>query len=383
MARHGENIRKREDGRWEGRYLLYNEEKGKTSYRSVYSRTYQEVKEKLELEKRQQKEQHSEVQKIPSPALSVPSTATTPTTSMLAVSAEGWLQEVKATKKLSTYVKYHLLYQNYLEHLLCDTDVPITTDFFAKERIPDHLSDSTKKSINCVINQLLKYTSRKYPITIPKLDLPVISLKNKPVSVFTRAEQARLFTCLHDHMDPFKLAILLCLHTGLRLGELCTLQWTDIDFEHKILSVNRTVQRLYIEGQQTKTVLMETEPKSEYSRREIPLSAMILDLMKPFQGNGKYVFGKEKPVEPRTMQNHFKKLLQESQVQDKNFHTLRHTFATNCIEGGMDVKSLSEILGHSDVQITLNRYVHPSMEVKRGHLESLSLFYGQIHGQAS
>lgn len=86
-------------------------------------------------------------------------------------------------------------------------------------------------------------------------------------------------------------------------------------------------------------------------------------------------------MDPRTMQNHFKRLLQSAGLPDRNFHILRHTFATNCIEGGTDVKSLSEILGHSDVQITLNRYVHPSMDTKRKYMDVLSLFYGQIYGQ--
>ena len=86
-------------------------------------------------------------------------------------------------------------------------------------------------------------------------------------------------------------------------------------------------------------------------------------------------------MEPRTLQYHFKKILKEADLTDKNFHILRHTFATNCIEGGTDVKSLSEMLGHSDVQITLNRYVHPTMDTKRRHLDVLSLFYGQIYGQ--
>ena len=130
-----------------------------------------------------------------------------------------------------------------------------------------------------------------------------------------------------------------------------------------------------------KTSLLETTPKSEYSRREIPLSSMISGLIAGIHHDGEYVFGKDKPMEPRTLQNHFKRLLKKAGLKHKNFHILRHTFATNCIEGGADIKSLSQILGHSDVQISLNRYVHPSMDSKRRCLESLSRFYGQIRGQ--
>lgn len=182
-------------------------------------------------------------------------------------------------------------------------------------------------------------------------------------------------------MTTFKKAILICLLTGLRLGELCALKWSDIDLENKVLTVNRTVQRLYTEGYKTTTILSETTPKSEYSRREIPLSDIVLELFLDIRNDKEYVFGGDKPLEPRTLQYQFKKILKAAKLPDKNFHILRHTFSTNCIEGGTDVKSLSEMLGHSDVQITLNRYVHPSMDTKRQYMDDLSKFYGQICGQ--
>lgn len=175
--------------------------------------------------------------------------------------------------------------------------------------------------------------------------------------------------------------MLLCLFTGLRLGELCALKWSDVDWENSTLTVNRTVQRLYVEGYKTLTVLKETLPKSEYSRREVPLSDAVLEILEKLRNDREYVFGEDRPLEPRTVQYHFKKILKEAGMEDKNFHVLRHTFSTNCIERGVDVKSLSEILGHSDVQITLNRYVHPSMDAKRRHMNNLSSFYGQICGQ--
>lgn len=205
-------------------------------------------------------------------------------------------------------------------------------------------------------------------------------MRNKPVKTLTQNEQKKLIQVLYHEMDIFKMAVMLCLFTGLRLGELCALKWIDIDFENKILMVSRTVQRLRVDGNGTKTVLIETAPKSEYSRREIPFPNMVLGLFVRFQNNKEYIFGGNKPMEPRTMQYHFKKMLKEAELPDTNFHVLRHTFFTNCIEGGTDEKSLSEVLGHSDVQITLNRYVHPSMDTKRKHMDSLSRFYGQICG---
>ena len=137
-----------------------------------------------------------------------------------------------------------------------------------------------------------------------------------------------------------------------------------------------------VEGYETKTILLEGAPKSNFSRREIPMSDEVAKLLLFYhRGDDEYVIQGKKPMEPRTYQNKFQKYLQSAGIKRKNFHTLRHTFATNCINNGVDVKSLSEILGHSDVKITLNRYVHPTAEVKRGHMNSLSVIYGQLMGQ--
>ncbi len=374
MARHGENIRKRKDGRWEGRYPVYSEEMGKKRYHSVYGRTYEEAKEKLTTKKIQ--------------ATGVERKSSDPSvhqagkrTLMFTCEAENWLCNIKKSRKPSTYAKYSLIYQKYLKTSFEALEITEISDSLLGEQLPDNLSDSTKKSIYCVLNQILKFVSRRYFIPVPILKRSVSLTMKQPVKVFTWKEQARLFSVVYHKMDRFKLAVLLCLYTGLRLGELCALKWEDIDFENRLISVSRTVQRLSVEDYHAKTMLLETTAKSRYSKREIPVLQEVLELLPQFQNGKEYVFGGDKPVEPRTMQNHFKQIQKEAGTEDKNFHTLRHTFATNCIERGTDPKSLSELLGHSDIQITLNRYVHPSMEIKRKHLGSLSLFYGQIYGQ--
>ena len=399
MARHGENIRKRKDGRWEGRYLVYSEEKGKKLYRSVYGRTYEAAKEKLTMKKislmetRGMHAGNAAAEKEGSGNGSGKKSGlegqTQPENLMFSELAAGWLGEVRQTRKASTYVKYSMVYRVHLEPVLREvkaSGIQDALDALGREKIFDHLSESIRKSICCVLNQIVKFASRQHQITIltiPVWDKLVFPEKkgNKPVEVLSWKEQAGLLPILFQKMDKAKMAILLCLHTGLRLGELCALKWKDIDFGNRMVSVNQTVQRLYREGGKTKTVLLETEPKSEYSRREIPLPVMILELFEKIRHEGNYVFGKDKPMEPRTLQNHFKRLLKKAGLKHKNFHALRHTFATNCIESGADIKSLSEILGHSDVQISLNRYVHPSMDSKRKYLDGLSRFYGQIQGQ--
>ena len=158
--------------------------------------------------------------------------------------------------------------------------------------------------------------------------------------------------------------------TGLRIGELCALKWSDIDLSQRTISVSRTIQRIKVQGG---TQLIITEPKSISSVREIPIPDCILPLLKNFCSKGEsYILsGTAKPVEPRTMQYRFQALLKKAKLPSIHFHALRHMFATNCVELGFDVKSLSEILGHSGVEITLNRYVHSSLERKKAFMKKL------------
>lgn len=390
MARHGENIRKRKDGRWEGRYLAYSEKKGKHTYHSVYGRTYEEAREKQAAGKHRERGRTeawlTQMENTPDGFLNTPNGFLPEKEGLLlSEAAEQWLLEIQKTRKWSTYVKYRAVYRSHIEPAFQGISLLKINDRLVKEQLLDTLSNNTRRSIYSILNRILKFTARQHAIIMPGLTVPLSDIRNKPVETLTRTEQSKLFPVLFRETNRSKLAVLLCLHTGLRLGELCALKWSDIDFGNQIVTVSRTVQRLYAEGYPTKTILLETAPKSEYSRREVPLPSSLLPLLAPFRDcqQQEYVFGKTKPMEPKTLQNHFKQFLKEAELPNKNFHIIRHTFATNCIENGTDVKSLSEMLGHSDVQITLNRYVHPSMDTKRKYLDVLSVFYGQIHGQAS
>lgn len=371
MARHGENIRKRKDGRWEGRFLIYSQEKGKKIYRSVYAPTYDEVRRKLSVQKNL----------ITNAALGSESSICLYQIKF-SDAAKEWLNETQTRCKLSTYIKYSKIYSCHIEQPFKGAVLSEITERYVSERVSSHLSDSICKSIYCVLNQILKFSFRRYHMAMPALKKRVSSISNKSVDTLTKTEQKRLVAALCQETDIFKNAVLICLLTGLRLGELCALKWSDVDLRSKILTVNRTVQRLSAEGCHTTTILIETAPKSICSKREIPLSETVLDVFTNLQNGKEYIFGGDKPLEPRTIQYRFKRILKDAKLPDKNFHILRHTFSTNCIEGGTDVKSLSEMLGHSNVQITLNRYVHPSMDTKRHHMNELSRFYGQLCGQA-
>lgn len=384
MARHGESIWKRKDGRWEARYRTENSTGRKNAYRSVYGSTYEEVKEKRNTAIRAAKKALNY-----KPECMSEHTKNTPSSEVLfAEVAKQWLEKMANKWKYSTYVKYSNIYRLHLKEILGQCLLSDILDLGIQEKISDHLlknnlSNSTKKSVFCVANQILMFATKEYSVRVPVLKAEILKQNKKLVKTFTKQEQVRILACIYSNLDLFKIALLFCLYTGLRLGELCALKWTDFDCHDETITVNRTVQRITVNGHLVKTMLMETDPKSTSSKRVIPLTAEILELLNGLKKDKPYIFGGDRPLEPRTMQYRFKKILEEAGVESKNFHILRHTFATNCVESGMDVKTLSVILGHSDVKITLNRYVHPTMNSKRKQMGRLPDFYGQIRGQAA
>ena len=367
MTRRGENIRKRKDGRWEGRYMSYDAYDQRRVARSVYGKTYAEVKEKLAERKQNTKLLHRG-NRGESP--------------LFETAAEEWLFTVKRLKKYATYRKYRNTYENHIRKALGGYPVSQLSGEMIREILecPEScaLSESSLRSIACVINQILSYAEKHYHEIPASFSVRKLRMPYKPVEVLNYSEQARLFHFLYEEMDIYKAGIMICISTGLRLGEICALKWEDIDMDDKLLRVNATVQRIAVENAPTKTILMEGTPKSVFSRREIPLPDEIIRLLRLYYHSPeKYVIGKNRPAEPRTYQNQFQKYLAEAGIKERNFHILRHTFATNCVANGADIKSLSEILGHSDVKITLNRYVHPDMETKRQHMNAVSAVYGQ------
>ena len=383
MARHGENIRKRKDGRWEARYQIFNAEKSRKIYHSVYGRSYEEVKEKRFYAIQTAWKKRDFRMGNPSEGDNMLCTQI-----QFSQAAAEWLEEVSGKRKHSTYVKYRNVYNTHLKKILGSCLLSGIPNHDLQKKISDYLSeeylsDSIRKSICCIANQILAFASNKYSVCSFLLKRCAAKSVKKPIETFSKAEQSQLLTCIYNRPDKRKIALLLCLYTGMRLGELCALKWTDFDFQDMTVIINRTVQRITAKGYMTKTILMETGPKSKCSNRTIPLVDEILKLLEMIKGKQPYVFGGDRPLEPRTMQYQFKRILKEAGVDTRNFHILRHTFATNCVESGMDVKALSVILGHSDVKITLNRYVHPTMDSKRRQIGLLPDFYGQIRGQAA
>ncbi len=379
MPRRGDNIRKRTDGRWEGRYAVMSAE-GEKRYLSVYGKTYSEVKEKLAA--RMYVLSRTDSPNLPAAQISGRLQVCDANFCTL---MEEWLEEVSQYRKYSTYIKYKKLCIRHIQPLFSSDKLSRMSNSRIQAQLATlEVSDSTRQSVLAAVKQTLRYAEKQYGYPMPAITNCNSSLQKKvsSIEIMNRTEQAKLIQFLYNNMNISKAGIYLCLFTGLRLGEICSLKWADIDQESGLLHVNRTVQRIESKEGPAKTTLLETPPKSVFSKRDIPISDTLLSMLTEFRQEGQeYFLQKNKPMEPRTYQNHFKKYLEEINVPNYNFHILRHTFATNCIDSGMDVKCLSEILGHSNVQITLNRYVHPSMDTKRKYLNALSADYGQFCGQ--
>lgn len=370
MSRKGENIYKRKDGRWEGRYLKRTPD-GKTRYGYVYAQTYREAKSRL------QKAAALWEANPPRPR---------DDSLLLAAVAQRWEENIAQQVKESTFVKYHAIVINHLIPALGDACVADMTH----EMIEDlsvkllrgegkngrPLAARTVSDILSVLRSILRFARRGGAI-IP-CDGSSVRIRRPPVDirVLTRHEQENLCLYLYNNISPRNAGILLSLFAGLRVGEICALRWEDIALQDRLLYVRHTMQRIQNfdpEGPGTRVVI--TTPKSVTSARMIPLPEDLARILEDLPGEhrGFFLTGREDAfAEPRIMQYHFRRTLERCGVDYANYHALRHTFATRCVELGFDVKSLSELLGHSTVSMTMDRYVHPSLDHKREHMQRLS-----------
>lgn len=376
MARKGENIYKRKDGRYEGRYITSYDENGKAKYAYIYDKTYKGVKEKLI----QAKAKHSNIK-----SAEINLTDNTKYEHCL----YQWLSKKKISVKDSTYIRYKNIVNNHIIPSLGKYPISkISTSLmeqFVKQKLDSGrvdnssgISTKTMSDILVIIKETFKYAQSNGIPTICSFSDICIKCSPHEMRVLTDSEEKRLIAVLSSDIDRYKLGVLISLFTGIRIGELCALQWKNVSLADKTLKVEHTMQRLQYEDNYsaTKTRVIITEPKSYAAIRIIPLPDFLIDLMMPFAASPDafILSGKSKVyVEPRTMQNRFKTYLSKGKIDDANFHSLRHTFATRCIEIGFDVKTLSEILGHSNVKITLDKYVHSSLALKRSNMDKLQL----------
>ena len=285
-----------------------------------------------------------------------------------------WIEAIKFRVKQSTLANYlgkaetHIL-PAFGDIRAEDLDSPCVQHFIA-DKLSSGLSSNYVADIVILLKSVMKFAVNRYNIRNRITDIIMPKKKRAEVLLLSKPQQNRLQKYLIANQNLTSLGVALSLFTGLRIGELCALKWSDIDLSNRTISVSKTIQRIKMQGG---TQLIITEPKSISSVREIPIPDCILSLLKKFCSKGEsYILsGTEKPVEPRTMQYRFQALLKKAKLPSIHFHALRHMFATNCVELGFDVKSLSEILGHSGVEITLNRYVHSSLERKKAFMKKL------------
>lgn len=362
MSRKGENIYKRKDGRWEARCVSSRLPDGKIQYHSIYARSYTEVREKA----RMYKPYNAANSKTPKYTFSYYTMQ--------------WLARTRLRCKLSTSSKYSNICKNHIIPLIGSKEIDKikTADLIAALHSRNYLSPKTQNDILCVIKQIIKYAQDEGVIININLNMLNVRIPKKEMRVLSSEEQQILTEALLSDMDLRKLGIYLALSTGIRIGELCALRRKDFDTLTGILHIGSTMQRIQLENADTKTKVLITEPKSTCSIRDIPLPNSLAALLTMYCCNMSeeafVLTGNDRNfIEPCLLRYLFNKIIKSCNLCGVHFHTLRHTFATRCVEAGVDIKTLSEILGHENVNITLNRYVHSSIDLKRESMEKLLL----------
>ena len=284
---------------------------------------------------------------------------------------ELWKEEKKRYVKKSTYAAYQLLIQNHIKDYFGDLYKVSEEQVqqFVFKKLDDGLSEKTIKDIIIVLKMILKFGVKN-----GYLDYILIEAKfptkqtNKNLEVLSKSDQKKFMDYLRDNFTFKNLGIFICLSTGMRIGEICGLKWCDIDVNEGIIKIRHTLQRIYIieEGERHTELLLDT-PKTANSIRDIPMSTELLRMIKSINK----IVNDEKPIEPRTYRNYYKKLCKKIDIPELKFHGLRHSFATRCIESKADYKTVSVLLGHSNISTTLNLYVHPNKEEKKKCIDKM------------
>lgn len=361
MENAGVNITKRKDGRYMGKFIVDYDSNDNARYQYVYGTTYDEAESKVligrEVASRYLSGRYITVRKV----------------------YEEWLNAVVNRVKESTLANYKAKFE---KHILPEFDDIPCADLsagrineFINKKLADGLSASYVRDIFTVFKSMLRYSQEEYGFKLSLKNVVLPKIEKKQIEKISDIQQKNLISYLKENMSLTAFGILLSLFMGLRIGELCGLKWEDVDFQSKILHIRRTVQRISSPNGSRKTKIIISTPKSATSFRNIAIPDMLIKYFKMFRSEADFfvLSDSDKPIEPRTMQYRYKKILQSAEIENHNFHKLRHTFATNCTQMGFDVKTLSVILGHSTVNLTLNRYVHPDCSHERKLMNSVCL----------
>ena len=298
-----------------------------------------------------------------------------------------WLEIKRLSIKYSSYVKYKKIITMYLfpffeKNEPEDINEVLIAKFFLSLTNEKKLSASTLHSIKNVLSSIYIYGEQKYKLKHIDFTIVKIPSSKKISKTLSKVEENALSHYCFSNSNSTAIAILLGLYAGLRIGEICALQWKDIDFKQELIIISKTAQRLQCENDsKSKTKLMLLTPKTISSNRYVIIPEFLNDYLSNYSTllniqddnlNYYLLSNSLDPIEPRTIQRRFEKICEELGFKS-NFHALRHTYATNCIKLGIDVKTVSEMLGHSNVSTTLNRYVHPSLEYKKEQINKFQL----------
>ena len=365
MAKRGENIYLRKDGRWEGRYIKGRKENGKALFGSIYGTKYREVKRRLVVIKAQLSEN-------PQPVLAY-------RRGTLADWLDYWLNEmIRPDIRNTTYDSYLQKINTHILPLLGEYSIcGITKEDIVRfmEKLEQRVAQGTAQSVCRILKAAFAAARKKKLIAeSPFEDMKCLARQRKKPRFLLPGEQKRIE---HDCMRTGKIEYIVALYTGLRLGELCALKWEDVDFEHNVIYVRHTLSRVYRRQPGNKTVVLLSPPKSECSVRDIPVPVFVMRLLFAHFERSESVFvfaGKRGHMDPRTMQRQFSCMAARLGIKGAHMHTLRHTFATRCLEQQIGCEVLSELLGHSSPEVTYRFYAHCTLAHKRECIGRLQMW---------
>lgn len=289
-----------------------------------------------------------------------------------------WLEIKKISIKESTYCKYVYSINRYIMPTFENIEIEALQNYNFNKfviELMDELSSKTTRDILCILKSILAYGNEEYNCNLKIKKIKSPKLMQEKVEILSNKERGKLENACIRENSLKSIGILICLNTGLRIGEVCALKWENINLDKKLLFVRKTLQRVY-ENKENGTKVIIDVPKTINSIRTIPISNKLYEILKPlkkkYKENDFFLTGNnEKFIEPRNYQKFFKQKLKNCKIKSYKFHALRHTFANNCLEVGMDIKSLSEVLGHSSVESTLNKYIHSNYKLQKKYLERL------------
>lgn len=301
-----------------------------------------------------------------------------------------WLVRIRGGVKESTWANYSVAVMNHILPALGEYTLEELTEEKLQETVffwlrqgrldgSGGLSGKTVKDLANVVKGSLRAARRYYHLPPQDISLRCPGTALPRMDVLTASEQKRLVCAALSEGNCRSAGILISLYTGLRIGELCALQWKDIDLKGRIVHVRKTVQRIFYKEWTgaTKSSVVITAPKTRSAARDVPLASFLVPLLRELHCSDPETYvlsGDRKCLEPKTYRTFYKRFLERNNLPMLRFHGLRHTFATLCIEDGADCKTVSALLGHASVNLTLSLYVHPQIEQKRKCIERLPVY---------